>query len=248
MRLANKIALITGGSTGIGRATAELYATEGAQVIIVDYNQSEGQAAVEKIQASGGQAAFYQVDVRLEQHVANVFQQIAKDYNHLDLMVCSAGILKGAFKHIEELEESDWDATIDTNLKGTYLTVKYASPLLAKAGQSVLLLIASGAGVRGGSSSYAYAASKAGMHGLHYNIERDLGAKGTRVHVICPGGIATPLKLANVAEGAAAAGQDPEAARAQAANNLGDPMGIARVLAFLSSDEGSYIRGTIFTR
>ena len=119
MRLANKIALITGGSTGIGRATAELYATEGAQVIIVDYNQSEGQAAVEKIQASGGQAAFYQVDVRLEQHVANVFQQIAKDYNHLDLMVCSAGILKGAFKHIEELEESDWDATIDTNLKGT---------------------------------------------------------------------------------------------------------------------------------
>jgi NAD(P)-dependent dehydrogenase (short-subunit alcohol dehydrogenase family) len=248
MRLENKIALVTGGSTGIGRATTELYATEGAQVIILDYNESEGQAAVEKIQATGGQAAFYQVDVRLESQVAEVFQQITSDYDRLDLMVCSAGVLKGAFKHIEDLEESDWDATLDTNLKGTYLSVKHASPLLAKAGQSVLLLISSGAGVRGGSSSYAYAASKAGMHGLHYNIERDLGAKGTRVHVICPGGIATPLKLDNVAQGAQAAGQDPEAARAQAATTLGDPMGVARVLAFLSSEEGSYVRGTVFTR
>lgn len=248
MRLANKIALITGGSTGIGRATAELYATEGAQVIILDYNESEGQAAVGKIKAAGGQAAFFQVDIRQEQHVAKVFQQVTSQFDHLDLVVCSAGVLKGAFKHIEELEESDWDATLDTNLKGTYLTVKHASPLLAKAGQSVLLLIASGAGVRGGSSSYAYAASKAGMHGMQYNIERDLGAKGTRVHVICPGGIATPLKLDNVAQGAAAAGQDPEKARAQAANTLGDPMGVARVLAFLSSEEGAYVRGTIFTR
>ena len=156
--------------------------------------------------------------------------------------------MTGAFKDITDLEESDWDATIDTNLKGTYLTVKHAAALLTRAGQSVLLLIASGAGVRGASSSYAYAASKAGMHGMHYKLETELGPKGTRIHVICPGSIATPLKLENVAQGAAAQGADPEAAREQARQTLGDPMGVARVLAFLASEDGSYVRGTIFTR
>ncbi|NKB66273.1 MAG: SDR family NAD(P)-dependent oxidoreductase [Candidatus Latescibacteria bacterium] len=248
MPLTDQIALITGGATGIGRATAELFAARGAKVLIVDYNEEEGQAAVQAIEAGGGKAAFFAIDVRSEKSVAATMGQIRAAYDHVDTMVCSAGVLKGAFKNITDLEESDWDATIDTNLKGTYLTVKYAAPLLAQAGQSVLLLIASGAGVRGASSSYAYAASKAGMHGMHFKLETELGPKGTRIHVICPGGIATPLKLNNVAEGAQAQGNDPEAARARAAETLGDPMGVARILAFLAAEEGSYVRGTIFTR
>ena len=142
--------------------------------------------------------------------------------------------------------EDDWDATIVTNLKGTFLTAKYVAPLLEKAGESIFLLIASGAGVRGASSSHAYAASKAGMHGMHYKLEQELGPKGVRLHVICPGGIATPLKLENVAQGAVAQGQDPELAQRNA--NLGEPIGVARILAFLASEEGSYVRGTIFTR
>ena len=162
------------------------------------------------------------------------------------MAVFSAGVLTGAFKTIEELSEEDWDATLDTNLKGTFLSAKYAAPLLAAAGKSVLLIIASGAGVRGGSSSYAYAASKAGQHGFHYKLEGELGPKGVRLHVICPGGIATPLKLKNIAQGAEATGRDPEEAKRNAV--LGDPMGIARVLAFLASEEGSYVRGTVFTR
>jgi NAD(P)-dependent dehydrogenase (short-subunit alcohol dehydrogenase family) len=215
-------------------------------VHIVDYNESDGAAAVEIIEQAGGRARFYATDVRSEESVAHSLAQIGQESERLDVGVVAAGVLKGAFKGIGELTEEDWDATIDTNLKGTYLTVKYASSLLERAGESVLLLIASGAGVRGASSSYAYAASKAGMHGMHFKLEQELGPKGVRLHVICPGGIATPLKLKNVAEAAESRGDDPEEAKRNA--KLGDPMGVARILAFLASEEGSYVRGTIFTR
>ena len=93
-----------------------------------------------------------------------------------------------------------------------------------------------------------YAASKAGMHGMHYKLQSELGPRGVRLHVVCPGSIATPLKLDNIAQAATLAGEDPEAAREQARQSLGDPMGIAKVLAFLSSEDGSYINGTVFTR
>lgn len=246
MKLAGKVALVTGGATGIGRATAELFAREGALVYIVDYNAAEGAAAVQAIEAAGGKAHFFATDVRSEESVKNALAHVAEGSGHVDVAVLAAGVLKGAFKDLAELSEDDWDATIDTNLKGTYLAAKYTAPLLQKAGQSVLLLIASGAGVRGGSSSYAYAASKAGIHGMHFKLEQELGPHGVRLHVICPGGIATPLKLENVAQGAVARGVDPEEAQRNA--NLGDPLGVARVLSFLASEEGSYVRGTIFTR
>jgi NAD(P)-dependent dehydrogenase (short-subunit alcohol dehydrogenase family) len=244
MRLKDKVALATGGATGIGRATAELFAAEGARVLILDYNEAEGRAAVAAIEKRGGQAEFHQTDVRSAQSVERVFQQLNAD--RLDVLVCSAGVLKGAFQGVAGLSEEDWDATIDTNLKGTYLVARQAAPLLERAGQSVVLLIASGAGVRGASSSLAYAASKAGVHGMQYNIEAHV--RGARVHVICPGGIASPLKLENIAQGAQAAGQDPARAVEEAKKQLGDPMGVAQVLAFLASEEGSYVRGTIFTR
>ena len=244
MRLQGKIALITGGATGIGRATAELFAREGAQVVILDYNEQEGRAAIEAIAKGGGQATFHQTDVRSAQSVEAVFRQLKGE--RLDILVCSAGVLKGAHKGVAGLPEEDWDATIDTNLKGTYLVVRQAAPLLEQAGQSVVLLISSGAGVRGASSSLAYAASKAGVHGMQYNIEAHV--RGARVHVICPGGIATPLKLENIAQGAQASGQDAAKAVEDAKKQLGDPMGVARVLAFLASEDGDYVRGTLFTR
>lgn len=248
MKLTDKVAVITGGATGIGGATAELFAAEGAVALVLDYCETEGPATVERIRRAGGKAAFYRIDVRSEPEVTDVFRRISEAYGRVDILVCSAGVLTGAYRGIGELSEEDWNATLDTNLKGTYLTAKHAAHLLELAGETVLLLIASGAGVHGGSSSFAYAASKAGIHGMYHNFVNDLGSKGTRVHVICPGGIATPLKLKNVAEGARARGEDAERAVEAASQNLGDPMGVARVLAFLASDDGSYVRGTVFTR
>ncbi|MFP6590016.1 MAG: SDR family oxidoreductase [Candidatus Latescibacterota bacterium] len=247
-RLQDRIAVVTGGATGIGGATSELFGTEGALSIIVDYNEAEGEAAAERIRAGGGRAEFHALDVRSSDETAKVFERIGATHGRIDVLVCSAGVLMGAYNGIADLEEEAWDATIDTNLKGTYLTTKFAAPWLRRAERSVLLLIASGAGVRGGSSSFAYAASKAGIHGMQYNFERDLGASGTRVHVICPGGIATPLKLLNIAQGATARGEDSDTAVANARQSLGDPAGVAKILTFLASDDADYVRGTIFTR
>lgn len=245
-RLQDRIAVVTGGATGIGGATSEMFAAEGALTVIVDYNAEAGAAAAARIQAAGGRAEFHELDVRSSEQTGEVFARIGTAHGRIDVLVCSAGILRGAFQGIAELEEEDWDATIDTNLKGTYLCGKYAAPWLRRASRSVLLLIASGAGVRGGSSSFAYAASKAGMHGMQYNFSSDL--PDTRVHVICPGGIATPLKLLNIAQGASARGEDADAAVEAARKALGDPAGVARILTFLASDDADYVRGTIFTR
>jgi NAD(P)-dependent dehydrogenase (short-subunit alcohol dehydrogenase family) len=247
-RLEDRIAVITGGATGIGGATAEQYAAEGAIVHILDANVEDGQATQARIRDEGGQARFHELDIRDADQVRATFERIGTTDEQVDILVCSAGVLRGAYAGIEDLAEDDWDATLDTNLKGTYLTTRFAAPLLRQADKSVVLLIASGAGVHGGSSSYAYAASKAGVHGMRYNLENDLGPSGSRIHVVCPGGIATPLKLKNVAEGAQSRGEDVEAAVVGARQSLGDPKGVAHVLTFLASTEGEYVRGTIFTR
>jgi len=223
-----------------------MFAAEGAISIVVDYNEADGEKSVERILAAGGRAEFHRLDVRSAQETEQVFQHIGMTHGRIDVLVCSAGVLQGAFQGIENIQEEAWDVTIDTNLKGTFLTTKYAAPWLRQADRSVLLLIASGAGVRGGSSSYAYAASKAGMHGMQYNFGSDLST--TRVHVICPGGIATPLKLLNIAQGATARGDDADVAVDEARKSLGDPVGVAKVITFLASDDGDYVRGTIFTR
>jgi NAD(P)-dependent dehydrogenase (short-subunit alcohol dehydrogenase family) len=247
-KLKGKIAVVTGGATGIGAATAELFAAEGATSVILDYNETEGAGVAERISAAGHSGAFIQVDVRHEVSVAAAFAQVSKLYGHVDILVAAAGVLKGAYRSIAEFEEADWDATLDTNLKGTFLTAKHGTPLMVAARESVLMLIASGAGVAGGSSSHAYAASKAGIHGMQHKLRAEYEGQGMRVYAICPGGIATPLKLENIGQKAVLDGADPQAAMEAAKQTLGDPIGVARVLAFLASDEGSYVRGTIFTR
>ncbi len=131
-------------------------------------------------------------------------------------------------------------------MRGTFLTVKHAVPHLKRSGGGVILCISSGAGVRGPSSSIAYGTSKAGVHGFVMTLQPRLEPQGIRVHAICPGSINTVLKRENVADGARAAGRD--VAQALAAAALGDPMGVAKVLAFLASDDAEYVRGTIFTR
>ncbi len=247
-RLDDKIVAITGGATGIGAACAEQFAERGAVVCVLDYNREAGASTVDRVTSAGGRASFQQLDVRSGSEVESAFGKIDSEHGRLDALVCCAGVIKGAYRGINEIAEQDWDATLDTNLKGTYLTAKYGSPLLIKGRNPVLLLISSGAGVHGGSSSYAYAASKAGMHGMRFNLESELEPHGVRVHVICPGSIATPLKLANIGEAAQKRGEDAQAAMDKARLELGEPAGVARVLCFLVSEEGSYVRGTIRTR
>jgi len=246
MRLANRVAVITGGARGIGGAASVLFAQEGAKVVVADLLAAEGEATVEAIRKAGGQAIFVRTDVTKEADCAALMGAAVETYGRLDALVCCAGILKGAFVPVDEMEEALFGSVIDVNVKGTFLSVKHAVPWIRKAGGGVVVLIASGAGVRGGSSSVAYGTSKGGVHGLALVLEEKLAPLGIRVNDVCPGAVDTPLKRGNVADAARAAGRSVEEALATA--NLVDPMGIARVLAFLASSDADMVRGTVFTR
>ncbi|MDE0636028.1 MAG: SDR family oxidoreductase [Candidatus Poribacteria bacterium] len=248
IRLSDKVAVITGASTGIGAATAIAYAEAGAKVVMGDVNELDGQETLKVIVKNGGVAKFCCTDVSVETEVADLMRTAKETYGRIDTLVTCAGILEGASVHIEDFEAATFASVLDVNLKGTFFALKHAVPIMGESGGGVILCIASGAGVRGGSSSVAYASSKGGVNGLVMTVESQVASFNIRMHTICPGGLATPLKLGQIAQSAKRDGNDPDAAVANALKSLGDPAGVARVLTFLASDEGAYMRGQVFTR
>jgi NAD(P)-dependent dehydrogenase (short-subunit alcohol dehydrogenase family) len=245
-RLAGKVAIITGGARGIGGATARRFGAEGARVVIGDLLAGDAEDTVHAITAAGGAAIFVRADVTREDDCRRLANAAVERYGRLDVIVTCAGILQGAYVALDELDVEVFDRVQAVNVRGTFLAVKHAVPHIKKSGGGVVLCISSGAGVRGSSSSIAYGTSKAGVHGMVMTLQPRLEPLGIRVHAICPGSIDTPLKRENVADAARAAGRDVLEALAHA--QLGDPDGVAKVLAFLASDDAEFVRGTIFTR
>ena len=248
VQLNEKVAVITGGATGIGAATAIEYARAGAKVVFGDINETDAEKTLRTIREEGGVAEFLRTDVTLETEVAALMETADTAFGGIHVLVTSAGVLRGPNVRIDAFETATFDSVIDVNLKGTFFSLKHAVPIMNRCGGGVILCIASGAGVRGGSSSVAYGSSKGGVNGLVMVVENQVSGMNIRMHTICPGGLATPLKLGQIAESARREGQDPEVAVANARKSLGDPAGVARVLTFLASDAGSYMRGQIFTR
>ena len=246
IQLNDKVAVITGGSTGIGAATAIEYARAGAKIVFGDINETDAEETVRAIREAGGVARFLRTDVMVEAEVAALMKTANTEFGGIHVLVTAAGILRGPGVRIDEFETATFDSVIDVNLKGTFFALKHAVPIMRGCEGGVILCIASGAGVRGGSSSVAYGSSKGGVNGLVMVVENQISP--IRIHTICPGGLATPLKLGQIAESARREGRDPDAAVADARKSLGDPAGVARVLTFLASDAGSYTRGQIFTR
>lgn len=250
MSLQGKVMIITGGAQGIGAATARLCAARGASVVIADINAPDGEQVAASIRASGGDAWFQRVDVRHDNDVRALIERVRERYGRLDVLIAAAGLLKGAYLQPEELSLEDFETVLDVNVKGVFLCVKHAASLLEVSGHGVIIILASGAGVTGPSSSLAYGASKGGVNGLGMTLAHLLAPRGVRVNVVCPGEIATGMKLSVIAAEARRAGRSPEEAiaEAQAQGRLGMPEGVARVIAFLASDEADYVRGTLFTR
>ncbi len=248
IRLNGKVAVITGGSTGIGAATAIEYARAGAKVVFGDINETDAEETVSTIREAGGVVRFLRTDVMVEAEVADLMKTADTEFGGIHVLVTAAGILRGPNVRIDEFKAATFDSVIDVNLKGTFFALKHAVPIMNRSGGGVILCIASGAGVRGGSSSVAYGSSKGGVNGLVMVVENQVASMNIRMHTICPGGLATPLKLGQIAESARREGRDPDVAVADARKSLGDPAGVARVLTFLASDAGSYTRGQIFTR
>ncbi len=240
-----KVILITGGAQGIGGATAELCAERGARVIIVDI-KPEGATLAATIRERGGDATFHQVDVREADQVEDLFRTVAESHGGLDVLISAAGVLQGQFLQPEEFPLEVFERVMDINVKGTFLCTKYATPLLAAAEKGVMVLIASGAGVIGGSSSIAYGTSKGAVNGMGMVLASHLASRNIRVNVVCPGSLNTEMKRGVISKRAELDGHNAD--EMIDAAGLGEPMGVARLLAYLVSDDGEYVRRNMFTR
>ena len=248
MSLENKTVVITGAAMGIGRAAAISCAEAGGRTVLADIDETRLKETFGEIHAAGGESSCQVVDVSDARQVEELMAGAVEDFGRIDALINCAGILEGAYVPVDELDETVWQRVMDVNLKGSFLTCKYVAPVMKKQKKGVIVLLSSGAGVRGGSSSVAYGTSKGAVHGQAVVLESQLASFGIRVHAVCPGGIATPMKLRNIAQAAESRGDSVEEALKQAEEYLGDPEGVGSILAFLVSDHADHLRQTVFTR
>jgi NAD(P)-dependent dehydrogenase (short-subunit alcohol dehydrogenase family) len=243
MRLQDKAALITGGTSGIGRATALLFAQEGAKVAIVGRYQDRGREVVAEIERAGGMALFLPCDVRFAGDCRRAVEETLQAFGRLDVLFNNAGVF---YPHtVVDCTEEEWDLTLDIGLKGTYLMSKFALPSMIAQGSGVIVNNASGWGLVGGNEAAAYCAAKGGVVLLTKAMAVDHSRQGIRVNCICPGDVATPM----LAEDARLREMDWEDYLAEAADRpmgrIGQPEEIARVVLFLACDDSSFMTGAI---
>ena len=245
--LQGKVILVTGGAQGIGAATAELCAERGARVVIGDLKES-GEERAAAIRAQGGVADFMRCDVRDDAQVQALVDLARERHGGLDGVVCAAGVLPGPWQSPEEMPLEDFKRALEVNITGVFLCAKHATPLLEGSGRGVFVVVASGAGVFGPSSSLAYASGKGGANGLSMTLQERLADRGIRVNTIYPGNIITEIKLSVDVARARLEGRPEQDAHDYAREHYGLPAGVAKVIAFVLSDEADYLRGGIRTR
>ena len=238
--LNGKVAVVTGASRGIGRAVAIKLAGEGATVII-NYNGSKDRAEEVKneIEAAGGKAVSYQCSVADFAACQEMIQSIIKEYGHLDILVNNAGITKDNL--IMKMKEEDFDAVIDTNLKGTFNTIKHSARQMLKQRSGKIINISSVSGILGNAGQANYAASKAGVIGLTKTMARELASRGITVNAVAPGFVDTEMTEVLGAEiKEAACSQIP-------LGKFGQTKDIAEMVAFLASEKADYITGQVIS-
>lgn len=243
MRLLNKVAIVTGGTSGIGRATALLFAREGASVAITGRNATRGRAIVDEIQQSGGEARFIRSDVRFPDQCQRAVEEALQAFGRLDILFNNAGVFYP--NTVIDCTEDEWDLTVDISLKGTYLMSKFALPTMIAQGNGAIINNSSGWGLEGGNEAAAYCAAKGGVVLLTKAMAIDHSGQGVRINCVCPGDTDTPMLLDDAEKRnmsweayAAAAAQRP-------IGRMGQPEEVAQAVLFLASDEASYITGAI---
>ena len=242
MKLKDKVALITGGNSGIGKATAILFAQEGARVFIAARNSETGKETVDEIEASGGFARHIQCDVRLAGDCQRAVETCIEQFDRLDILFNNAGVV--LLGSIEETDEATWDQVMNTNVKGVYLMSRAAIPVMRKQGKGVIVNNASDWGIVGGEKAVAYCASKGAVVLMTKAMAIDHAKEGIRINAICPGETYVPRWNKRVE----ATGQTIEEFIDAYAQNI--PMGrvaqaeeMARAVLFLVSDASSFMTG-----
>jgi NAD(P)-dependent dehydrogenase (short-subunit alcohol dehydrogenase family) len=242
MQLANKVAIITGGASGIGRATAFLFAREKATVVIADVNASGGQAVADEISLAGGRASFESADVTRAADCRRVVERVAKEFGKINILFNNAGVIRRAT--VLEISEEDWDRVMAVNVKSIYLLSREVIPYMQKSGGGVIVNTASGWGLTGGGRAAAYCASKGAVVLLTKAMAVDHGPQNIRVNCICPGDTDTAMLRGEATQlGEASASFLADAAK-RPLGRVGLPEEIARAALYLASDASSFVTGT----
>jgi len=239
MRFDQGVALVTGGTSGIGEATAVLFAKEGAQVSIVGRNEARGNAVAARI---GGNAIFVPADVRSASDCQRAVERTVEAFGRIDVLFNNAGVYYA--NDAVGCSEEEWDAQIDTSLKGAFLMSKYALPHMIAQGSGSIVHCASGWGLVGGAKAVAYCAAKGGMVMMTKAMAIDHGPQGIRVNAVCPGDTETPMEHEDARnQGLSWEEYVRRAVAGRAIERMATPEEIARAVLFLASKESSFVTG-----
>ncbi|BCM92735.1 oxidoreductase UcpA [Abditibacteriota bacterium] len=243
MKLAGKVAFITGAGSGIGKATALLFAQEGAKVVALATTPEEIDRTVAQIKEVGGEAIAVEADISKPKEVERAVKKALDAFGQLDIVFANAGI-NGVWAPIEELEPDDWDKTINTNLRGTFLTLKYTFPFLKERGGAMLVTSSvNGTRVFKG-ERIAYSCTKAGQVVLVKSLAVDFAKHGVRINAICPGAIETNIDDSTKPRDVEEVGLPVEFPEGRMPLNKGIANHVAQLALFLASDASQHITGT----
>jgi len=239
MLLEGKVSLVTGGGDGIGRATALMFARDGARVAVADIRLVGAQETVVMIEEAGGQAIAIEADVASEEAVRAMVEQTVEAFGSLDCVSNNAALGAG-FNPIPDVKEKNWDRCQDVTLKGVWLCLKYEIPAMLASGGGSIVNIASLSGVRGEAHQAPYSAAKGGVIALTRSAAAEYAQQGIRVNAVCPGGIRTGALIDYFEK---VPGAEENTAAVHAMRRLGEPEEIADAVCYLCSDRASFITG-----
>jgi NAD(P)-dependent dehydrogenase (short-subunit alcohol dehydrogenase family) len=242
MLLKDKVAVVTGGAAGIGRATAQLFAREGASVVVADLNEEAGRDLVLQIAMERGRVSFERADVTSPADCRRLVERTVAEFGRIDILFNNAGIIRRAA--ITELSEDDWDRVMDVNVKSIYLLSREVIPIMAKSGGGSIINMASGWGISAGPKAAVYCASKGAVVLLTKAMAIDHGRQNIRVNCICPGDTDTAMLRNEAQQLGEATDKFLAGAALRPLGRMGKPDEIAQAALYLASESSSFVTGT----